>query len=136
MPLFKFPTDLKHVPQASKKVLDFLSDAKLDESVLFDIRLCFEEAFINAVKYGNKLDSRLTVSVDVIKRPDNIEIVVCDQGKGFKFNTVPDPTEEENLIRNHGRGLFLIKKLMDQVKYAYDNGSCLHMIKKIKSVKQ
>lgn len=134
MPTFKFPTDLTYVKEASRKVLDFLSDSPLDETALFDIKLCFEEAFINAVKYGNKQDSHLSVDVDIVKTPGNIEIIVCDQGKGFDFKRIEDPTNDENLIKTCGRGLFLIKKQMDRVQFKR-NGSCIHMTKKLKGTK-
>lgn len=132
MSLFKFPTDLKHVKEASKKVLDHLNDLKLDEAVLFDIKLCFEEAFINAVKYGNELNSRLTVNVEILKRAQEIEIIVCDCGKECDLQKLEDPTEEKNLTKTHGRGFFIIKKLMDKVWFDYDCGNRIHMIKKIK----
>ena len=131
MTSFKFPTDPKYVKEASKKVLEVLSDLNLDSSVLFDIKLCFEEAFINALKYGNNNDSRLHVDVEVSKAKDAIELIVRDQGKGFNFEETSDPTKEENLSKSSGRGIFLIKKLMDQVIFE-NNGSCLRMIKKIK----
>lgn len=131
MEKMKFPSDLKYVKEASKKVLDVLSDLRLDASTLFDIKLCFEEAFINATKYGNKNDSRLTVDVEVVKGNDNIELVVRDQGKGFDFNRAADPTAGQNLTKTSGRGVFLIKSLMDGVIFE-NNGSCVRMVKKIK----
>ncbi len=131
MSVFKFPGDLKYVKEASHKVLDFLSDLKLNAGVVFDIKLCFEEAFINAVKYGNKGDSRLTVDVEVIKHGDSIELVVRDHGEGFEFKKTSDPRQDENLLKTSGRGVFLIISLMDKVVYE-KNGSCLRMIKNIK----
>jgi len=130
MPKLKFPSDLKLVKEASKKVLDLLSDLKLDSSALFDIRLCFEEAFINAVKYGNKHNMSLTVDVEVIKGNDMVELVVSDQGKGFDYKSQDDPTEQGNLAKTRGRGIFLIKNLMNEVTYE-NNGSSLRMKKRI-----
>ena len=129
--MFKFPADLTYVKEASKKVLDSLSDLRLDSSTLFDIKLCFEEAFINAAKYGNKGDCRLTVDVEVVKGKDKVEVIVCDQGEGFNPAHLNDPTQEEHLDKPSGRGVFLIKALMDRVVFE-NNGSCLRMIKKIK----
>ena len=131
MSAFKFPGDLKYVKEASKKILDFLSDLSLDSSILFDIKLCFEEAFINAIKYGNKGDSRLSVDVEVFKHNDNVELVVRDHGEGFDFARAADPRRAGNLTKTSGRGVFLIKNLMDKVIYE-SNGSCLRMIKRIK----
>ncbi len=129
--MFKFPGDLKYVKEASQKVLDSLSDLRLDSSVLFDIKLSFEEAFINAIRYGNKNDTRLTVDVEVVKKKDNVELVVRDQGQGFDYEHTQDPTTKENLSKPGGRGVFLIKNLMDKVIFE-NNGSCLRMIKKIR----
>jgi len=67
----------------------------------------------------------------VIKHGDSIEIVLCDQGNGFDINKCDDPTKEENLSKPCGRGVFLIKNLMDEVSYNRDD-NCLHMIKRIK----
>ena len=131
MALFKFPTDLKQIKEASKKVLDAFNDLKLNPSVLFDLKLCFEEALINAIKYGNKNDSRLSVDVEIIKRKDEVEIVVRDQGDGFDYEHGSDPTTDDNLAKTSGRGVFLIKHLMDKVIFER-NGSCLRMIKKIR----
>ena len=127
---FSFPSELKNLKSASQKVLDFLRNLKLQETVLFDIRLCFEEAFINAVKYGSKSDSRLSVDIEVVKKDKEVEVVVSDQGKGFDFTQSSDPTTEENRDKLSGRGVFLIKNLMDKVIFE-KNGSCLRMIKKI-----
>ena len=128
--MMRFPTDVQKVKEASEKVLGLLDGLHLDEPVLFDIKLCFEEAFINAIKHGNKYDTSLAVEVDVSIRPDAFEIMVYDQGSGFDFDYCDDPTQEKNLKRTHGRGIFLIRKLMDKVFYD-KKYHCLHMIKKL-----
>ena len=130
MSKFKFPTDLDFVKKASKKVLDDLADVKLDELAIFHIKLCFEEAFINAVKYGSKSDSRLSVNIEVVKKDKEVEVVVSDQGKGFDFTQSSDPTTEENRDKLGGREVFLIKNLMDKVIFE-KNGSCVRMVQKI-----
>ena len=126
----KFASDLQSVKEVSKKVLDSIRDLKLDVAALTDIRLCFEEAFINAVKYGNKYNKTLSVDVEVIKSPEALELVVRDQGSGFDYKNQEDPTYEENLTKTRGRGIFLIKKLMDEVTFE-NNGSTLRMKKKL-----
>ncbi|MFH1655102.1 MAG: ATP-binding protein [Candidatus Omnitrophota bacterium] len=128
---FAFPSDLKIVKKASLKIIDQLKDLKLDEITLFKIVLCSEEALINAIKYGNKNKKEQQVKVSLAKNLDSIEITVKDEGKGFDYKNLPDPTTDENLTKTSGRGLFLIKKLMDKVIF-YDNGSCIKMIKHIK----
>lgn len=129
--IFHFPSDLKRVKEASQEVLNFLADMHLDDETTHHLRLCFEEAFINAVKYGNKFDPHLTVDVEIAKKPDTVELIVSDRGEGFDFKEYKDPTLEENLMKTRGRGVFLIRKYMDEVIFKC-NGSCIHMIKKIR----
>jgi len=131
MSKFTFLSSFNSVNESSEKVLGDLADMKLDESTLFDIRLCFEEAFINAVKHGHKGDTNFSIEVDVIKKDNSIEIVLCDSGDGFDMDECEDPTTDENITKTSGRGVFLIKKLMDEVSYE-ESSNCLHMKKNIK----
>ncbi len=127
---FEIPSDPKHIKTASTKLTDFLEGIEFSKETLFDLRLCLEEAVINAIKYGNKLDSSLPVTIEYIISDDNLEITVKDKGKGFKFDAVPDPRSEENILKHGGRGLFLIKNLMDGVEFS-DSGNEIKMIKSI-----
>jgi serine/threonine-protein kinase RsbW len=131
MTILNFPSDLKIVKKASFKILDYLKDLRLDEYTLFKIVLCSEEALINAIKYGNKNNKELPVEISLSKKSDRIEIMVKDRGIGFDYKNIPDPTKEENLTKISGRGIFLIKKLMDKVEFL-NNGSCIKMVKYLK----
>ena len=130
-PAFKIPSDPKYIRQASDKVLDSLKDLKLDEGVLFDVKLSLEEAIINAIKYGNNFDKELPVSISYSIGSDRIEITVQDRGKGFNHTDLPDPTSNDNILRQGGRGLFLIRNLMDEVKFN-DSGNEIKMVKFLK----
>jgi serine/threonine-protein kinase RsbW len=131
MSKFTFPSDLKSVKKAWAEVSNDIGDMNINESTLFDIRLSLEEAIINAVKHGNKHDADLPIEVELNKKNDRVEIIVRDQGEGFDIEQCEDPTEEENLNKYSGRGVLIIKSLMDEVNYVKDD-RCLHMIKKIK----
>jgi serine/threonine-protein kinase RsbW len=109
-----------------------LSAGGLDKDALFDIKLSLGEALVNAIKYGNKHAHALTVTVHTHVKKDSVMIEVKDQGKGFDFRTLQDPTKNENLTKGGGRGVFLIKKLMDKVEFL-DNGSRVRMVKSIKA---
>ena len=116
-------------------MLDFLKPLKLGDAALFDIRLCLEEALINAMKYGNALKKEVPVELDVEAAPEEVRIQVKDQGPGFDVSRLEKCTEEKNLYRDHGRGVYLIHQLMDEVRYN-EKGNSLLMVKKIKVVKQ
>jgi serine/threonine-protein kinase RsbW len=94
------------------------------------IEVALMEALANAVVHGAKSDPSQIIECDV-DRDDTkgIVIVVRDPGKGFDPATLPSPLAEENMYSNHGRGIYLINQLMDEVKF-FKNGAEIHMIKR------
>jgi len=124
-------SDFKKIRQAVDEVITLLKDLHAGESDTFDIRLCLEEALINAIKYGNRFDKKLEVLIDFKYADNKISISVEDKGNGFDYNKIPDPTKEENLLKGNGRGIFLIRHLMDEVRFN-KKGNRLVMIKYLK----
>src|SRR6476620_7036956 len=92
---FLVPSDLTEVQKNSARVFEFLRPLGLNEGQAFDIRLCLEEAVINAMKYGNRFDKNLHVRVGVDYDDRRIELSVEDQGKGFKPEALADCTKGE-----------------------------------------
>ena len=125
---FRISTDLLKVQDASSEVLKFLKPLVSSDPLLFDVRLCLEEALINAMKYGNGLDRNKMVTMNVEFRREAVLISVEDQGEGFKPDTLRDCTEEENLLKSSGRGVHLMRRLMDKVEYNA-KGNCVLMVK-------
>jgi serine/threonine-protein kinase RsbW len=94
------------------------------------IELALTEALANAVVHGAKGDASKIVECDVVAKEDqSILIVVRDPGKGFDPAEIPDPLRGESVYSDHGRGIFLINQLMDEVKFL-KNGTEIHMIKR------
>ena len=87
-----------------------------------------EEAMVNAVTHGNKLNENKVVELEFKVSPEQVFLRVKDEGEGFKPDNVPDPTDDEHLESVHGRGVFLIKKMMTEVRYN-DCGNEVTMIK-------
>ena len=125
---FQVDSDLTLVQKTSQDVLAFLAPLSLGEGVFFDIRLCLEEALINAMKYGNGLKKEVPVELDVESDGKEVRITVKDQGPGFDPEKLADCTDEKNLYRNRGRGVYLIYQLMDEAKYN-EKGNTLVMVK-------
>lgn len=132
---FQVDSDLSIVQKTSEEVLSFLKPLPLGDAALFDIRLCLEEALINAMKYGNALQKSVPVELEVEAAPEEVRITVKDQGPGFDVSRLECCTDEKNIYRNHGRGVYLIHQLMDEVRYN-DKGNSLLMVKKIRVIKQ
>ncbi len=116
--------------------LDRVCQQLLDEATLndfgtddiFAIHLALAEAFLNAVKHGNKKDATKQVSIDYLITPDKFDVFIADDGNGFRPNEVPDPRLEENLYKSAGRGMLLMRSYMDVVEYN-EKGRCVHMVK-------
>jgi serine/threonine-protein kinase RsbW len=98
-----------------------------DEDV-FAVHLALEEAFINAVKHGNKMEPSKAVKIDYIIEADKIEISMTDEGPGFDPQVIPDPRYGDNLYKPAGRGMLLMRSFMDVVEYNAQ-GNSVRMIR-------
>jgi serine/threonine-protein kinase RsbW len=96
----------------------------------FGVRLALEEAMVNAIKHGNRMEPDKQVYIACELTVDEIKVVIEDQGEGFRLEDVPDPTEDENLENPGGRGIMLIRSFMNGVIYN-ERGNRLTMIKKL-----
>jgi serine/threonine-protein kinase RsbW len=110
-------------------VMHLVSEMEYGASKEFQIELALREALANAVLHGCNADPSKRIECSVTSDEDRgILIVVRDPGKGFDATKVSSPTNEQNLFSEHGRGIFLINTLMDEVQYER-NGAEIHMRK-------
>jgi len=126
---FTIPSLLPATRDVQKQIMDEVKRHKYGESSLHAIHLALEEGLINAVKHGNKHDAAKTVHVEAKVTNKSTEIVIEDQGAGFKRNDVPDPCCKENLLKPSGRGILLMEAYMDKVVYSR-GGRRVRMVKK------
>jgi serine/threonine-protein kinase RsbW len=126
---FEFTSDYAEGRNVEKQILDAAQRCGFAGNTLFAIKLALEEAMINAIKHGNKLDPSKKVYVQAEVNAKRIKITIQDEGPGFKRHDVPDPTAEENLTKCSGRGILLMEAYMNQVKFTR-RGRCVCMIKK------
>ncbi len=82
---------------------------------LHNIIVATTEAVINAIQHGNKFDQSKKVKLRVSASSENIQVIVQDEGTGFDPSTIEDPRSPENLLKERGRGIFLIRQLSDSV---------------------
>ncbi|MCX5677248.1 MAG: ATP-binding protein [Planctomycetota bacterium] len=122
------PSHLEAIREAEVDVMDRLSRLDYDEDHRFAIRLAFEEALVNAMKHGNRMDPERKVTLAYRVSPECVEIRVRDEGTGFDAGCVPDPTTDENLQRPCGRGIMLMRSYMDTVRFAC-RGKEVQMVK-------
>ncbi len=101
-----------------EKVIDEMTEKHQIESDLYGkILVATIEAVNNAIIHGNKSDIDKKVTIDINANGDSMRIKIRDEGDGFDYEKVPDPTAPENIENIHGRGVFLMTKLSDDIKF-------------------
>ena len=116
------------VVDVCKEILSKLEECKFDKDDIFAVHLTLEEAFLNAVKHGNKMDPTKKVKIDYSVNSEKVEITITDEGAGFEPESVDDPRFGEGLYEPGGRGLLLMNSYMDIVKYS-EHGNSVYMVR-------
>lgn len=106
------------------------SDAGITRENYGKILVSVMEAVNNAIIHGNKSDSGKFVEIELLLNKDSLVVIIQDEGKGFKHKEIPDPTDSENIRKTSGRGVFLMKKLADEIEFN-NSGNCVKMTFKI-----
>ena len=112
-----------------QEILSALEAHGFNQDDIFAVHLALEEAFLNAVKHGNRMNPAKKVMIDYAVDSEQAEIRMTDEGSGFDPRSVPDPRVGENLYRPAGRGLLLIRSYMHTVEYN-EQGNSLRMIRR------
>jgi serine/threonine-protein kinase RsbW len=93
-----------------------------------DVEIALREALANAIIHGNQENSRKHVHVTCRCKPEEVSIAVKDEGRGFDIQKLADPTDPQNIRSVHGRGIYLMKALMDDIRFEED-GAVVRMRK-------
>ncbi len=128
-----FRLNLKSTYEESEKIPDFVDDlqkkCKLDDEISGNLMLLLSEAVTNAIEHGNELNPNKTTEIIVEITDDEVVAMVKDEGNGFQPSEQEDPLAEENLLKDGGRGVFLLKELSDEMEYQ-ENGTRLRFLLK------
>ena len=118
-----FPSNRSNITLVETFIEEVFEDLKIKDEFYGNILVAVTEAVTNAIIHGNKSnDSKMViVSVDTPKK-NSLVFTIEDEGFGFTPEDVPDPTSPENIEKPHGRGIFLMKHLSDNVRFK-NNGS-------------
>jgi serine/threonine-protein kinase RsbW len=104
-----------------RMIESFIDNAKerfhLDDDIYGNIMIAVTEAVNNAIKHGNSSDKSKNVHLSLSLDDSMIKFVIKDEGNGFNYGNLPDPTAPENLEKPGGRGIFLMKHLSDEVDF-------------------
>lgn len=124
------PSTLESLRTIEKLVDEFASGCKMDNLVYGNVLVASLEAVNNAIVHGNKQDEKKEVIFSIRCSNKEVHLLIKDQGKGFDYEHVPDPTAPENIENISGRGIFLMQKLSDKLVFE-DNGATVKLIFKI-----
>ncbi len=110
-----------------EKFVDEIStDLSLTDEIYGNVLIATLEAANNAIVHGNKAQENKEVFILLTKEDSRIILRVQDEGDGFDFNNIPDPTAPENIEKINGRGVFLMKKLSDEIEF-FDKGRIVQL---------
>ena len=104
---------LQSVDDAEAMVMSAAKDFGFEEDEQHEIGMAVRECMVNAVVHGNRYSKNKKVHLDIDSSGDSLVIVIGDEGAGFDLNSLPDPLAAENILRQSGRGLLLIRAFMD-----------------------
>lgn len=118
----EFPAKAENISLAEKLIDEACGKYDVHDSRYGNILVALTEAVNNAIHHGNALDPSKTVTLGYQVQPDRIVFIVKDQGAGFDYEHLPDPTDPQNLEKPHGRGVFLMRALAEEIEFS-DNGA-------------
>ncbi|WP_031499331.1 ATP-binding protein [Bryobacter aggregatus] len=124
---------LDSVDLADQAVIEFARKIGFDEDDQNSISMAVRECMVNAVAHGNQYNSRKKVYLKLEATPDSLTVSIGDEGNGFDESEVPDPLAQENLLKQSGRGLLLMRAFMDECEHfsRSPQGTMVRMIKRL-----
>lgn len=111
------PSDFGSINQVESLIDDVCTKLHVKEDAYGNILIAVTEAVNNAIQHGNKQNASLNVDVAVGDKETDFCFSVKDYGDGFDFNNLPDPTAPENIEKEDGRGIFLMRSLAEEVEF-------------------
>ena len=129
---YRMESTLESVNKAEEMADRIATQAGLDEDIRSGISMAVREAMINAVLHGNAYDPAKRVNLTLEQNPQELIVTITDEGEGFIPEEVPDPLAPENLLKQSGRGIFLMRAFMDEVRFRKLNpGTEIILIKRL-----
>ena len=129
---YRMESTLESVNKAEEMADQIASQAGLDEDTRGGVSMAVREGMINAILHGNAYDPAKRVNLTFEHNGQELIVTITDEGKGFIPDEVPDPLAPENLLKESGRGIFLMRAFMDEVRFRKLNpGTEITLIKRL-----
>jgi serine/threonine-protein kinase RsbW len=114
---YTLDSSIESVERLEQTAEEVARKAGVDEDEVFRISMAVREAAVNAVLHGNRYSPEKRIFASFETTSEELVIRIADQGEGLDPNSLPDPLAPENLLRSSGRGIFLIRSFMDEIKF-------------------
>lgn len=124
--VIKIPSRIENLRKVEKVIDEISSDFHIGEDLYGNILIAALEATNNAIMHGNALNEEKDVTISFNLEDKILNIKIDDEGNGFDYQNIPDPTAPENLENVNGRGIFLMEKLSDNIKFSR-NGATVEL---------
>ena len=123
---FEIKSKIENLRKVEKLVDDISAEYNISSDLYGNILIAALEAANNAILHGNKLDENKIVYIIINKDEKTLKIRIDDEGEGFDYKNIPDPTAPENIENINGRGIFLMEKLSDGMEFSR-NGATVEL---------
>ena len=127
------PSSTDYLADVDQFLEDKFTEAGIDPSTIADVAIAVSELVNNAIVHGNGSDISREVEVRFSISAAEVRVTVCDQGKGFDLHRVRNPLDDDNLLKEVGRGLFIVRNFVDDVSVTRgpSGGTCVEIVKKL-----
>ena len=115
----EIPSDPELLPELDSYLIDIAQKVGMNEDHFNNLSLSFSEAASNSIVHGNKLNPDKKVFITIKVTDSQMIIIIKDEGEGFKLNEVPDPTKPENILKDSGRGIHIMRSFLEDLSYNF-----------------
>lgn len=115
----EIPSDPELLPDLDSYLINIAKEAGVAEDKFNNLSLSFSEAASNSIVHGNKKDKNKKLAITIKVDDSKMTIIIKDQGDGFSLESVPDPTKPENILKDSGRGIHIMRSFLDSLYYNF-----------------
>lgn len=120
-------TNIQKVEKITERIAEYMHFSEEEKDSL---AISVTEIVGNAIVHGNKRDVKKNVTIDFEYKNNRVTVTIQDEGNGFNENEIANPLEPENLLKESGRGIFIVRALMDSVDIENnETGTCVRLVK-------
>lgn len=126
------PSSVDQIEKVDEFVESFAIALGFGPDALADIGICVTELVMNAIVHAHKERPEIPVKIEIESKHDGLRVAVRDFGPGFETASLPDPTAPENIFEDHGRGILIVRAMMDEVQcIRHPDGMEIEIFKKL-----